>query len=175
MEPFEKDGWSASHIQEFAGGSWRKFSLTLAWIKSSLKKGYRKRCAVSGLRLQEVLFPLKSLTRQKLQLSALSKEEISRWDGYFAERRNCEENQPPLQAWSHTWRRCSKSWGRLSRAAMPDEARHPVILAKDLHITDLVLHHIHQRTGHGGCNHIICGNIHNMCYKNDFIEVCCLS
>lgn len=45
--------------------------------------------------------------------------------------------------------------GRLSRAAMPDEARHPVILAKDLHITDLVLHYIHQRTGHGGRNHML--------------------
>ncbi len=28
--------------------------------------------------------------------------------------------------------------GRLSRAAMPDEARHPAILARDLHISDLV-------------------------------------
>ncbi|XP_034530056.1 uncharacterized protein LOC117805434 [Notolabrus celidotus] len=45
--------------------------------------------------------------------------------------------------------------GRLSRAAMPVEAKHPAILAKDLHISDLVLRHIHQATGHGGRNHML--------------------
>lgn len=43
---------------------------------------------------------------------------------------------------------------RLSRAAMPDKARHPAKLAKHLHISDLVLHYIHQKTGHGG-NHML--------------------
>ena len=45
--------------------------------------------------------------------------------------------------------------GRLSRSAMPDEAKHPAILAKDLHISDLILRHIHQQTGHGGRNHML--------------------
>ncbi len=45
--------------------------------------------------------------------------------------------------------------GRLSRTAMPDEAEHPAILAKDLHISSLILHHIHQQTGHGGRNHML--------------------
>lgn len=45
--------------------------------------------------------------------------------------------------------------GRLSRAAMPDEARHPAILSRDLHVSDLVLYHIHYLTGHGGRNHIL--------------------
>lgn len=45
--------------------------------------------------------------------------------------------------------------GRLSRTAMPDEAKHPAILAKDLHISDLILHHVNQQTGHGGRNHML--------------------
>lgn len=48
-----------------------------------------------------------------------------------------------------------KVGGRLSRAAMPVEAKHPVILAKDLHISSLILSHIHQATGHGGRNHML--------------------
>ncbi|XDV54607.1 hypothetical protein PO909_022856, partial [Leuciscus waleckii] len=45
--------------------------------------------------------------------------------------------------------------GRLSRAAMPLEAKHPVILAKDQHISNLILAHVHQETGHGGQNHML--------------------
>lgn len=40
---------------------------------------------------------------------------------------------------------------------MPDEAKHPAIQAKELHISDLILRHIHQRTGHGGCKHMLSG------------------
>lgn len=45
--------------------------------------------------------------------------------------------------------------GRLSRAAMPVEAKHPVILAKDQHVSTLILRHVHQETGHGGRNHML--------------------
>lgn len=45
--------------------------------------------------------------------------------------------------------------GRLSRAAMPEECKHPTILAKDLHISDIILRHIHQKVGHGGRNHML--------------------
>ncbi len=44
---------------------------------------------------------------------------------------------------------------RLSRAAMPNEMKHPVILAKDSHISDLILRHIHKQVGHGGHNHML--------------------
>ncbi|XP_055018962.1 uncharacterized protein LOC129411624 [Boleophthalmus pectinirostris] len=45
--------------------------------------------------------------------------------------------------------------GRLSRSALPAETKHPVILAKDLHISNLILRHIHQGTGHSGRNHML--------------------
>lgn len=47
--------------------------------------------------------------------------------------------------------------GQLSRAAMPEESKHPAILAKDLHILDINLQHIHQEVGHGGRKHILSG------------------
>jgi len=40
--------------------------------------------------------------------------------------------------------------GRLSRAVMPEEMKHPIILAKDFHISDIILKCIHQEVGHGG-------------------------
>ncbi|XP_035986832.1 uncharacterized protein LOC118560169 [Fundulus heteroclitus] len=45
--------------------------------------------------------------------------------------------------------------GRLSRASMPVEAKHPVILAKDLYISNLILHHVHEVTGHSGRNYML--------------------
>lgn len=45
--------------------------------------------------------------------------------------------------------------GRLSRAAMPEESRHPIILAKDSHISNILLKHIHEEVGHGGRNYVL--------------------
>ncbi len=45
--------------------------------------------------------------------------------------------------------------GRLHRSAMPEEAKHPSILPKDAHITDLILQHIHERSGHSGRNYML--------------------
>ncbi|KAK0144648.1 hypothetical protein N1851_016990 [Merluccius polli] len=45
--------------------------------------------------------------------------------------------------------------GRLSRGAMPEEAKHPLILSKDQHISTLILRHVHQSLGHGGRTHTL--------------------
>ena len=45
--------------------------------------------------------------------------------------------------------------GRLRRSAMPEERKHPAILAKDHHVSTLILRHIHAQTGHGGRNHML--------------------
>lgn len=45
--------------------------------------------------------------------------------------------------------------GHLSRPAIPMEAKHPIILAKDLHISDLLLRHVHLEVGHCGHNHML--------------------
>lgn len=45
--------------------------------------------------------------------------------------------------------------GRLSKASMPEETKHPLILVKDQHISILILCHIHEQLGHGGRNHVL--------------------
>lgn len=42
--------------------------------------------------------------------------------------------------------------GRLSRAAVLEEIKHPVILA--IYISDLILR-VQKEVGHGGCNHML--------------------
>lgn len=43
--------------------------------------------------------------------------------------------------------------GRLSMASMPKEAKHPVILAKDQHISDIILRQVRKEVGHSESPH----------------------
>lgn len=45
--------------------------------------------------------------------------------------------------------------GRLSRASMPAEAKHPIILPKNHRVADLILQDSHERLGHSGRNHVL--------------------
>lgn len=38
--------------------------------------------------------------------------------------------------------------GRLHKSAMPEVSKHPIIMPKDLHATNLLLQDIHEKTGH---------------------------
>lgn len=48
-----------------------------------------------------------------------------------------------------------KVGSRLNKSELTEEAKHLVILSKDLHITNLILHHIYQELGHSGRNHML--------------------
>ncbi|XP_030836004.1 uncharacterized protein LOC115921870 [Strongylocentrotus purpuratus] len=45
--------------------------------------------------------------------------------------------------------------GRLNKAALPEEAKHPVILPKRGHVSELILRHIHENSGHMGRNYVL--------------------
>ncbi|XP_039509456.1 uncharacterized protein LOC120464180 [Pimephales promelas] len=45
--------------------------------------------------------------------------------------------------------------GRLNRAAMPEESKHPAILSKASRVSILILNDIHQRCGHCGRNYML--------------------
>ncbi|XP_043969743.1 uncharacterized protein LOC122829340 isoform X2 [Gambusia affinis] len=45
--------------------------------------------------------------------------------------------------------------GRLNKSAMPESAKHPVILSKHSKVATLILRDVHQRTGHCGRNYVL--------------------
>ena len=45
--------------------------------------------------------------------------------------------------------------GRLSKAALPEETKFPIILPRKSIITDLIMHNAHETTGHGGRNFML--------------------
>ncbi|KAI9999388.1 hypothetical protein NQD34_018259 [Periophthalmus magnuspinnatus] len=72
--------------------------------------------------------------------------------------------------------------GRLSNSSMPVEVKHPIILPKDLHISELLLRHVHQEVGHGGpqpyvvqTEGTVLDNWCEYCHKKGAVQVRCLS
>eukprot|EP00057_Strongylocentrotus_purpuratus_P015297 XP_011669771.1 PREDICTED: uncharacterized protein LOC580205 [Strongylocentrotus purpuratus] len=45
--------------------------------------------------------------------------------------------------------------GRLERSALPLEAKHPVVLPKGSHVSDLILRDVHVKAGHSGRNYVL--------------------
>ena len=45
--------------------------------------------------------------------------------------------------------------GRLSKVALPEEAKHPATLPKSSNISELVLRRVHEKVGHSGRNHML--------------------
>jgi len=45
--------------------------------------------------------------------------------------------------------------GRLQASSLPVESKHPVILPKNNHVSDLILRNIHLSSNHGGRNHML--------------------
>ena len=45
--------------------------------------------------------------------------------------------------------------GRLDKAMLQEEAKHPIILRNDSHVAKLILSEIHEASGHSGRNHML--------------------
>ena len=45
--------------------------------------------------------------------------------------------------------------GRLAKSPVEESIKHPIILPSDHHVTTLIIHDIHQRTGHSGREHVL--------------------
>lgn len=45
--------------------------------------------------------------------------------------------------------------GRLMRSAMPSEAKNPIILPTNPHVTQLLIRHVHENVGHSGRSHTL--------------------
>ncbi len=70
--------------------------------------------------------------------------------------------------------------GRLRKASMPIEFKHPIILSKNHHISQLLLRNIHEQLGHSGRNHVIQVKTNLLdykcqcCCKKGYFQMCCM-
>lgn len=163
--------------------TWVKLKRTVAWflrLKQLLKQLTQKRkeiyAAISitendpekeGATLEKRMHNFKTVNRQSLYPKDYAKAEQAII--HFFQGQRFKDEIDSLKASSNVKKdsevyKLYPVWedgvlrvgGHLSEAAMPEETKHPVILSKDLHVSTLILHHIHLQLGHGGRNHMLC-------------------
>lgn len=159
--------------------SWRSLMTAVAWllkVKTTILLLTRKRkeiqTAVSNFKDESSQLKEMQAFKATLQRQCLKPEDLMQAERAvisFSQRQSFEEELSTLEAGKNGVKRNSHLYkldpvlddgllrvgGRLSRLAMPEEAKHPVILSKDLHISTLLLRHIHEQLCHGGRNHML--------------------
>lgn len=156
--------------------SWTRLIRVMSWIlrlKTLLLRIRKKREVVvqSLPSLTQPDVPGKEIHDDKPRHGCLSVEEIKEAEleiikfcqkRRFPEEFSCLQKGEYVKGSSHIYKLSPildegvlRVGGRLSKAAMPEESKHPAIIAKDLHISDLIIQHIHQEVGHGGRNHVL--------------------
>ena len=152
--------------------SWRRLTRVMAWILRlrTLLWNNRKRREVTGGASQltshvtghkDLLDKEKCLSLEEIKEAELEIIKFSQ-RRKFSEEFSCLQRGESVKGNSHIYRLSPlledgvlRVGGRLSKAAMPEESKHPAIISKDLHISDLILRQIHQEVGHGGRNHML--------------------
>lgn len=152
--------------------SWRRLTRVMAWILRlrTLLWSKRKRREVTGGASQlasdvtahkDVLDKEKCLSLEEIKEAELEIIKFSQ-RRKFPEEFSCLQRGECVKGNSHIYKLSPlledgvlRVGGRLSKAAMPEESKHPAIIAKDLHISDLILRQIHQEVGHCGRNHML--------------------
>ncbi|XDV29327.1 hypothetical protein PO909_032464 [Leuciscus waleckii] len=76
-------------------------------------------------------------------------ETLQKENAYVSHQSHIRRLDPILQDGS------LRTGGRLSRMAMPEDRKHPMVLPKHHHVSKLVLKHIHEQLGHCGRNHML--------------------
>lgn len=164
--------------------SWHKLKKATAWILhlremlqylSGKRKEFEKALQQSepetgkhrSMVEEQMINEKRNLEKKMLTVKDLSKAEMELIK--FSQRQTYAKEIKVLQQGNSHVRRYSSIFkldpylqdgvlrvgGRLNRSAMPEEAKHPVLLYKQHRIAQLILHHIHQETGHGGRNHVL--------------------
>lgn len=154
---------------------WKKLKRSVAWIlklKTTLLEMIRKKNQLSHGAANKVEEERKKRWRAACGNQSLTPDDLTRAETAivrFTQQQRYQEEFAVLTSGKGEVKRESSIYkldpilkdgllrvgGRLRRAAISEESKHPIILAKDLHISTLILKHIHEQLGHGGRNHVI--------------------
>nr|XP_057933833.1 uncharacterized protein LOC131132323 [Doryrhamphus excisus] len=154
--------------------SWTKLKTAVAWflkIKMILKILCRKRMEFSAVPCQRVEGRMQSF-KVTLKGQSLTPEDYDKAEKAIVQYEQRERFKVEIASLKNGFKTVSKEsslykldpimddgmlrvGGRLNKAALPAESKHPLILSKDLHVSTLILRHIHHQLGHAGRNHML--------------------
>lgn len=151
---------SATHQLIMYFSDWRKLKRSVAWILK-IRKTLLERSQTRKQRTQEKLIGNAFLTPDDLSEAETSILRFTQQETFHDEiavlsSGKCEVKESILYKLDPILEDgLLRVGGRLSKAAMPEETKHPVILSKNQHVSSLLLKHIHKQVGHGGRNHVL--------------------
>ncbi|KAI4884310.1 hypothetical protein NFI96_008914, partial [Prochilodus magdalenae] len=154
--------------------SWLHLKKATAWllrIKNTLLKLSKRRKELSQCHSQAEMEKEMSSFRRKLAKKTLTVEELQRAEQdivRYCQQKKFHEEILALKRNKHVRKGshlCKlnpvlidgilRVGGRLRRAAIPEEAKHPSILPKDHRVSELIVQEVHKEIGHGGRNHVL--------------------
>ena len=160
--------------------TWMRLKKAVAWIltfKDWLLSCAAKRKQIIAVRAQSRIIQkssveeemkrfkktivIQTLTVEQLEKAELAIVKYCQHKTFPEELVSLEKGQP-IKTSSHLRKLCPqlqdgvlRVGGRLSKSSMPLNAKHPIIMAKDLHVSELILRHVHEEVGHAGRNHVL--------------------
>lgn len=178
----EKENPTSQLLNYFS--SWTKLKLAVAWflkfknilcLLTAKRKEIQATCVNKDIQSQnkvcnEIKAFKTSLCGQSICLDDLCKAEKSIVE--FCQKQRYSEEMSRIKKTSLVGKRLKRFsslykldpvmddgvlrvGGRLDKSAMPEETKQPIILPKDIHISTLILQHIHEQLGHAGRNHVL--------------------
>ncbi|XP_077982843.1 uncharacterized protein LOC144437710 [Glandiceps talaboti] len=130
--------------------SWERLKTTVAWIlrlKENLKKRMNRAERVTHNDSQKPDY----LTAADMRAAEMSIVKYVQERHFSDISKDCEHRFMKLDPVKDS-NGVVRVGGRLSRAAIPMETKHPILLPEDSPITELILEDIHRHTGHMGSN-----------------------
>lgn len=151
---------------------WYKLRKAVAWMllfKRILlqlsKKSQDFKAAESGVAQRERVCKIKqgtrSLTVQDIKMAEAEIIKFCQAQSFQDEisslqMGNCVRRSSPVYKLDPTLQEGTlRVGGRLCNSAMPEDVIHPAILSKNMHITNLILKDIHEKSGHCGRNYMM--------------------
>lgn len=159
MDSVKTNGELASQVQDFAAGTCSKESAVL--VQPGLDDEQLKRRLCDQMQSVKAQVAQGPLSVEDLDRAESAIVRFCQWKR-FADEIHSLQKGGSVKRNSHLYKLnpvleegILRVGDRLGRAAMPDDAKHPAVLARELHISNLILQSIHQQTGHGGRNHML--------------------
>jgi hypothetical protein len=129
--------------------SWRELLKSVAWILA-VKKVLRKKVPSIKLLYAEDFEDAEEAIVKHIQATAFADDlKTLAKEGHVAQTSPLVALQPILREGVLC------VGGRLKNAAVSDEVKYPVILPQGGHVVDLLVRHVHEKTGHAGREYVL--------------------
>ena len=151
--------------------SWDRLKKIIAWIlryKANLRKSVKEKKLARSTIAAQFRSPISPITVNEMNDAEIEICKLVQEDSFKEELLHLRQSQPPLNRNSSLKKTSTiykldpiidggviRVGGRLERAPLDSDVKHPVILPKSHHVVDLIIMHYHKASGHSGLEYTL--------------------